>query len=53
MNTHSPSYGPPPHPNAQSTRQPGPIATVLVALAIVIGLITATGILALVLPFSR
>jgi hypothetical protein len=53
MNTHSPSYGPPPHPYGQTSRRPGPIAVVLVALATVIGLILATGVLALLLPFSR
>jgi hypothetical protein len=53
MDTHSPSYGPPPHPYGQTSRHPGPIATVLVALAIMISLIVATGVLALLLPFSR
>lgn len=53
MNTHTPSYGPPPHPYRQTTRNPGPIATVLVAVGIIVGLIMATGVLALLLPFSR
>jgi hypothetical protein len=50
MNTHSPSYGPPPHPYGQTTRHPGPVATVLVALAIMIGLVVTTGVVALLLP---
>jgi hypothetical protein len=53
MNTHTPSYGPPPHPYRQTARHPGPIATVLVAIGIIVGLIMATGVLALLLPFSR
>lgn len=53
MNMHTPSYGPPPHPYRQTTRNPGPIATVLVAVGIIVGLIMATGVLALLLPFSR
>lgn len=49
MSTQSSTYGPPPHPARQSARQLGPIATVLLALAITIGLIAASGVLALVL----
>jgi hypothetical protein len=48
MSTQSSPYGPPPHPAARSTRQLGPIATGLLALAITIGLIAASGVLALV-----
>ena len=53
MNTQTPSYGPPPHPYRETTRHPGPVATVLVAVGIIVGLIMATGVLALLLPFSR
>jgi hypothetical protein len=52
MSTKS-SFGPPPHPATRSARQLGPIATVLLALLITIGLIAASGVLALVLQIGQ
>ena len=48
MHTHSSTHGPPPHPAGRSARRLGPIATVLLALLITVGLIAASGVLALV-----
>ena len=48
MSIQSSSYGPPPHPYRQRSRQLGPIATVAIALATTVGLIAASGVLALV-----
>jgi hypothetical protein len=52
MRTSSSPYGPPPHPNGQASRQLGPLATVAVSFAIAVGLIAASGIIALALPIG-
>jgi len=41
-----------PHPNGQNSRQLGPLATVAVSFAIAVGLIAASGIIALALPIG-
>jgi hypothetical protein len=47
--TRSSSYGPPPHPYGQSSRQVGPVGTILVALVTTVILVAASGLLALAL----
>lgn len=53
MRTQSSPYGMPPHPFRRSSRQFGPVATVLLAFAITVALIAASGVLALLLQIGR
>jgi hypothetical protein len=52
MSTTQPSYGPPPHPYGQTSRQVGPLGTILIALGTAVVLVAASGLLALALHFG-